>query len=175
MRRDDWPQTLNKAMLANFKDPDRFTKHAGRAPWRARRLSRGQHLFLVGRLWSTLGHERTDIDCHHLQGGPARKHHGLGMKSPDRFVVPLAHWRHMELHSLGSRHELEYFMDNGGINPYHLADALYINSGELARMGRVLVAHQMQGSVNLLMPGWQCHWRAAFTARRLRGTSNEIQ
>lgn len=153
----DWPgQVPQPHVYGNFRcDLSARAERARtkRAKQRAERVGNDlHHLVRVRQLWCTLGHERgLKIDCHHLQGGPARKFRGLGLKSPDAWVVPLEHFRHMELHALGSRHELDYFMENGGIDPYVLAAALFAitNMGVLT-MGRVLTAHQLQGSANLL-------------------------
>ena len=149
MRKEDWPgQVPQPHVLGNFRNQNRyFPSAASRA--RAKRAAREDnslaHLALVRQLWCCLGHERQNIDCHHLQAGPARQWRGFGMKSPDRWVVPLVRWRHEELHRLGSRHEFEFFMSQG-INPYNLAWALWINTGNLATMGRVLVAQQLDGT-----------------------------
>lgn len=141
----NWPgQVPRDRVLANFK-PDRFANRVGRQTWATRREKRegnsGAHLALVRQLWCTLGPERI-VECHHLQGAVCRRERGLGMKSPDRWVLPLTHQRHMELHALGSRHEQAYF-EEYGINPYALATALWENTGDLPRMARVLTAHQL--------------------------------
>ena len=108
---------------------------------RAKRAARADnslaHLALVRQLWCCLGHEREGIQVHHLRNGPARKTRGLGMKSTDRWVVPILWTRPEELERLGSRHEFRFFLQDG-INPYALASALWINTGDLPRMGRVL-------------------------------------
>ena len=151
-----WPADLNnlRREYGRFRDPAaRYPTKAQKAIKRAARPGNDlEHLARVRQLWCTLGHERgLKIDVHHLQGGPVRKFRGLGLKSPDAWVVPLEHWRHMELHALGSRHELDYFMENGGINPYVLATALFaISKMGVMTMGRVLTAHQLQGAAYLL-------------------------
>jgi hypothetical protein len=88
-----------------------------------------------------LGPERYRIECHHLKTGPAAPTRGLGMKALDCWVVPLFWLRHSDLENRGSRHEFAFF-DDYGINPYELAQALWVNSGDLDRMGRVLAAHK---------------------------------
>lgn len=145
------PQNLNMPRWQlNNQRPDRFRKPSKRAIAAAKRAAREdndeEHLAMIRRLWCTLGHERQSVEAHHLQHGPALKHRGVGMKSPDRFAVPLVHWRHMELHSLGSRNERAYFEEQG-IDPYALAEALWANRGDIARLARVLTAHQMQASL----------------------------
>lgn len=152
MRSEDWPTDLKPQVLANFKTP-RVMRPSAAIRARAKRAQREgndeAHLAMLRQLWCALGVERP-VDVHHLQGGPARKERGLGMRSPDRWAVPLAHWRHMELHNLGSRNEYAYFMENGGLDPYALAVALWASRGNLVAMSRILVAHQLQGSKALL-------------------------
>ena len=122
-----------------------------------------EHLACVRQLWCTLGHERGEgqIHCHHLRCGAARKERSFGVKPGDRWVVPLVWFRHDTVEHLGSRNEFAHFMDEAGINPLHLAEALYAQD-DVVNMGRVLTAHQLQGTSNLLIPGWRRKWRAAY-------------
>lgn len=150
MRKQDWPQDLNtpNRVLGNFR-PDRFAdvlKRQPAPPWMKKRERRegnsAAHLALIRQLWCSLGVEREGIEPHHLKGGSARKERGTGMKATDQWAVPLVWFRHDELERMGSRREFGFFMEQG-INPYALAIALYANTGDLPRMGRVLVAHQL--------------------------------
>ncbi len=156
VERPDWPKTLTYTHVhSGFRPEQRFSGQARKQPWLKRRELRegnsNAHLALVRGLWCSLGHERQGIQCHHLYGGPARKERGVGRKSTDRRVVPMVWFRHEEV-GRSPNNEYMYFMLKGGINPYSLAEALFINSGSRARMGRILVAHQLQGTKLLLDP-----------------------
>ncbi len=158
--RSDWPQTLNKPMLANFRpQPSPSTKaaqaRARRAKKRAEREGNNlEHLACIRAISMCCLCENTKgIQPHHLIGGEARKHRGVGMKSPDRMAVPLCAFPvgtcHEDLHARGSRHE-EALFDAKGMNPYRIADALWATSGDVMQMRRVILAHKLSGSRVLL-------------------------
>lgn len=79
-------------------------------------------------------------EVHHLQNGI--KDRGLGMKSVHRWGVPLLHHLHMELHAKGSRNEPAWFRERGIDDPLQLANALWMNTGNLAAMIKVLLANR---------------------------------
>lgn len=146
----EWPADLNnlRRQYGNFR-PDKFAKNAGRQPWLKRREQRegnsNQHLFLVRQLPCLLCGAKAPSDPHHLRHGIALKHRGVGMKSPDRFCVPLCRSCHDGVHALGSRRERGHFNEHG-YEALAVADALWINSGDVARMARVLLAHNLLAS-----------------------------
>lgn len=153
-QRSDWPQTLNIR-----PKPSHATKaaqaRARRAKKRAAREGNDlKHLACVREMGMCCLCENTrGIQAHHLIGGEARKHRGVGMKAPDRFAVPLCGFPvgacHEDLHARGSRHE-EGLFDAQGLNPYRIADALWAISGDLMQMRRVILAHKLAGSRVLL-------------------------
>lgn len=133
-----------------FRDPSqRYPTKAQKDAKKALRagMSAG-HLFLIRQLWCCVGHKRP-VDAHHLQGGPCRKDRGLGLKSADKWALPLDHDLHMLLHSRGSRNEYDFFWEHR-IDPYALAAALWAATGDIGRMSRVLTAHQLHASRELL-------------------------
>ena len=143
--RENWPQTLNKPQLANFR-PDRFAKNAGPQPWRTRRELRvgnsNAHLDLIRQLPCTLCERHGESDPHHLRFRAAAKERGVGMKATDRWSVPVCRRCHDEIHALGSRREEGLFRERG-FNALALAHALWANTGALPRMNRVLLAHKL--------------------------------
>lgn len=153
MRERSQDLNIPRRMLANFKDPDRFTKNAGRQPWVNRREKRlgnsNAHLYLVRQMQCSVCHRHTDIHAHHLRSGAAAKRRGVGMKSPDMFAVPLCAPHHEDIHHYGSRREVGWFAEYA-INPHLLADALWHNTGDIARLNRVLLAHKLAASRELL-------------------------
>lgn len=78
-------------------------------------------------------------ECHHLKGTGER---GMGLRSTDRWAVPLSHDKHMELERIGSRNEVRWFQEHGIEDPHELAAALWANTGDLPRMIAVLMAHR---------------------------------
>lgn len=155
----DWPQdpTMLKKRLANFR-PDKFSAMATAQKWRkdrARDKRPGmspEHLALVRQLPCTCCYLDRHTECHHLKSGPAFKERGIGLKATDRWVLPLCgpYGHHHELEQFGSRREFDWFWSNFGINPHALANALWHASGDLTRLNRVLLAHKLAGSKELL-------------------------
>ena len=153
MVRDNWPQTFSHEQKPRFK-PDRFAEGAGRQPWKTRRERRegncNAHLFLVRSLPCLICGVRGRSDPHHLRHGQAAKGRGVGMKAQDRFCVPLCRACHDSTHAIGSRRERGYFAEYG-YEALAVADALWVNSGDLSRLHRVLLAHKLAASRELLM------------------------
>lgn len=97
------------------------------------------HLALVRRLPCCVSGVTPAGEAHHLKQGTGER--GAGMRSTDRWAVPLSHERHMELERLGSRNEWAWFRANGIADPLELAAALWSNTGDLERMAKIVRAH----------------------------------
>jgi len=78
---------------------------------------------------------RLPCDAHHLRVSAER---GVAMKATDRWAVPLTHDEHMNLHTYGSRLELDWFAKHGVNDPYGLAKELWACSGDLLAMRRAI-------------------------------------
>jgi hypothetical protein len=168
MTTPDWPGEVprkpNGGLYGSLLRPDKTptsrywpSKASKRAAKKAAREGNSvEHLAMLGQLWCTLSFvdakPREAIHLHHLQGGPCAH---MRRRTPDRWAVPLAWWRHEELHAMGSRHELEYFKDHskGRIDPYALALALWSASPSLAMARRILIAHQNKDEAGKLLLG----------------------
>ena len=149
-RRADWPKTLSQPMYGNFR-PSVTERAALKAPaqWRKARPGMSpQHLDLVRKLPCTVCEAISRIDPHHLKSSAAAKERGVFLKATDRWAVPVCRFHHDEVERLGSRNERAWF-DRWGIDPHDLANALWAATGDLARMGRVLIAHK-QGALREL-------------------------
>lgn len=133
---------IARPRVLNNQRPSKYAPKPKKERARDRREGMSEaHLALVRKLWCPISNLRRRIEPHHLKSLEAVKFRGIGLKAPDRMVVPL-HWEvHWRLEQLGSRREVEFF-DEYGINPHELADALWANTGCLDTMGRVLEAHQ---------------------------------
>lgn len=144
MSRPDRPQEIRKpTVLANFR-PSVTARHALKAPsdWRKHRPGMSEaHLALIRKLPCTMCEAISRRDPHHLKSGPARKERGFGIRSTDRWAVPVCRFHHDEVERGGTRGEAAYFAKSR-LDPYELANALWLNTGNLAAMGRVLIEHK---------------------------------
>lgn len=76
---------------------------------------------------------------HHLKATGLR---GMGMKSPDRYGVPMCHDCHINgVERIGSKNELAWFSKRG-IEALDLANALWQATGDLPKMTRIVIAHK---------------------------------
>ena len=73
-------------------------------------------------------------DPHHLMQTGER---GMGMRSPDRYAIPLCRHHHDALHSNGSKNE-ETFLAEQGIDGRALAAALWRLTGDIEAMHRAV-------------------------------------
>ena len=82
----------------------------------------------------------TRNDPHHLLSGTGER--GMGMRSTDRWTVPLCRAHHDELHRLGTRKEAAFFRSFGIFSHIDLAAALWSASPDVERMRKILLAHR---------------------------------
>lgn len=67
---------------------------------------------------------------------------GMGMRSPDRYAVPLCHDHHINgVERVGSRNEIEWFAKRG-VQALDLAAALWGSTGDLAKMTAIVVTNK---------------------------------
>ncbi len=140
-------EVFREKVYGNFRPS--LAERNERRPSRARDRREGmsdRHLFLIRQLRCSVCERHQWIHAHHLVSGPALATRGLGLKTVDRWAAPLCGPHHEELHTLGSRRELQWFRDRGIYDVYELANALWNRTGDLAAMSRVLLAHHLQGS-----------------------------
>ena len=80
-------------------------------------------------------------EVHHLKSGTGER--GVGMRSSDRWGVPLSRVPHDEVERIGSRNETAWFQRHGIDAPLDLASALYSASPDVARMTKIIIeAHR---------------------------------
>jgi len=77
-------------------------------------------------------------EAHHLR---VKGERGVGLKSTDRWAVPLTAEEHRDVHTVGSRREAVWFKDRG-IDCYALCYALWANRYSEESMRLVLAAHR---------------------------------
>lgn len=128
-------------VLCNFRPSVRQRKQRRSGEWRKTRPGNDpSHLELIRKLPCCICLTRKEVQAHHLYCSGER---GMGLKSPDRYAVPLcAIPHHDEVGRIGSRNEEEWFQKKGGFDCLELAAALWANRGDIEAMFRVLMAHK---------------------------------
>ena len=82
------------------------------------------------------------VEAHHLKAMVKR---GMGMKSDDRWAVPLCHYHHHQgVERAGSKNEISWFQKRG-VDALTLANALWKSRHDLEAMKAVLQAHRATG------------------------------
>lgn len=135
-----WPQELRKPhQFCNFKPTRKERmKKKERAADKRSGMSEA-HLSLIRKMPCCVSLKVPAGEAHHLKNTGER---GMGLRSTDRWALPLSHDKHMELERIGSRNEVRWFQEHGIEDPHDLAAALWNNTGDLGRMIKVLMAHR---------------------------------
>ena len=79
-------------------------------------------------------------ECHHLKQGTGER--GAGLRSTDRWAVPISHEPHMDCEKQGSRNEHTWFAKHGIADPLGLANALWHAPRDLPTLIKILLAHR---------------------------------
>ena len=135
-------------VLGNFRKSVAERAKPGQ-DWRSKRAGMSpEHLSLIRQLPCTCCEHRPS-QSHHLKSAAAAKERGVFLRATDRWAIPLCGLiHHPEIERMGSRKEREWFA-RFGIDPHELANALWAATGDLARMGRVVIAHK-QSAIRML-------------------------
>jgi len=97
-----------------------------------------EHLALVRKLPCCITGRVPAGEAHHLKATGER---GMGLRSTDRWAIPMAHDPHMEVERAGSRNELTWFKARG-IDAIDLATSLWLATGDLPKMTKIVIAHR---------------------------------
>jgi hypothetical protein len=108
----------------------RYQKRPGMSPY---------HLELLRLLPCCVTGQNPCGEVHHLKSMIESR--GFGLRSEDRWGVPLSREPHDLVERVGSRGERAWFLERG-IDPHLLAKALWKATGDLDRMRKVLIAHR---------------------------------
>lgn len=124
-------------MLANFKTG----KKAKQRNWRKERpgMSEG-HLALVRKLPCTVCLKLPAGTVHHLKSNTGER--GMAVRSTDQWGVPMCMLHHEEVERAGTKQEVAYFQ-KANLDPHELAKALWRNTGDLAKMTRLVLDHRL--------------------------------
>ena len=98
-----------------------------------------EHLDLVRQLPCCVCGARPRSEAHHLKAGTGER--GMGLRSTDRWAVPLCRDDHDEVERIGAKRETEWFRAHG-IDQLSLALGLWSTTGDLNRMIKVMEAHR---------------------------------
>jgi hypothetical protein len=79
-------------------------------------------------------------EVHHLKQGTGER--GAGMRSSDKWGVPLSRTPHETLERAGSRRELAVLESMGVTDPIGMANALWHASPNIAAMTKIILAHR---------------------------------
>lgn len=101
-----------------------------------------RHLALVRLLPCLITGRPGPNDPHHIKSGPAKDERGVGLKSTDRWVVPLTREMHNAVEDLGSRREEEWFRAHGIEDVVAVAQDLWAARLDFERMLAIVWAHQ---------------------------------
>lgn len=74
---------------------------------------------------------------HHLKSGPAKAERGMGLRSTDRWGVPMCPLHHEQIEHVGSRGEVDQFAQ-WGLHPFWLARVLWAASPDFEKMDQYL-------------------------------------
>jgi hypothetical protein len=138
----DWPKELRpERVFGNFRPS--LSERAKKKPSAQERREGNseKHLELVRQLPSCVSGVAGPCDPHHLKSGPAASERSVGRRATDRWAVPLKRNEHDEIERISSRLEEAWFRERGVDDVVELANALWVNTGDLERMLKVLQAH----------------------------------
>lgn len=138
----DRPQDLKPHVYGNFKVKD-YSKHENSKNYEKRPGMSEAHLDLIRKMPCAATLAMPGGEAHHLKCVGNR---GMGLRTEDRWAVPLAHIPHMEVEAAGSKNELQWFRDHGIADVRELAERLWESTGDLPRMIKILIAHRNSSS-----------------------------
>lgn len=125
--------------LANFRQIVKPRHKNSR--WREDRDGMDEgHLSAVRQLPCTVCLRVPAGEAHHLKSATGER--GMSVRSTDKWTVPMCRVHHDEVERAGTRNEARYFKENAGCDPLELATALWSNTGDVARMTKVLLANR---------------------------------
>lgn len=133
-------EIFRERQLGNFKPSrsERLKAKRVRDPRADREGNSEAHLAAIRKLPCCIPKcNKVGCDCHHLKAGTNER--GMGLRSSDRWAVPLCRRHHEEVERVGSRNETIWF---GGLNPIDLAHALWKASPDAAAMTKIVLAHK---------------------------------
>lgn len=135
---------LGPRVIGNFK-PAKSARIRDKVAKPARKRSErdgndDKHLAAIRKCVCTVCGKVGGNDPHHLKQNTGDR--GAGMRSSDKWAVPLCRPHHDEIERIGSRNETRWFAERGVESPIDLAAALWSASPDVARMTAIILAHR---------------------------------
>lgn len=133
-------QLKRDRVFANFKQPKGYkhVKTTNAKTYRDRPGMSDAHLGRIRELPCCVCYSQVRSEAHHLKQGTGER--GLGLRSTDKYTVPLCPSHHYEVEHIGSKNEQVWFTSRG-LDALALALALW-GSGDVNQMLLILEAHR---------------------------------
>jgi len=132
---------FGEKVLGNFKPSTTARQKAKRVDTRDDREGNDKnHLAAIRKCVCTVCNKVGGNDPHHLKAGTGER--GAGLRSTDKWAVPLCRVHHNEVERLASTREPEWFRSYGIPAPLDLAAALWKASPDVAVMTKIILAHR---------------------------------
>lgn len=135
---------LSKLNCEPFFKAPRAPKRKKKTAAEKREGMSDKHLEMIRKLPCCVGMDHPGGEAHHLKLGT--KERGIGLRSTDKNAVPMCHEHHINgVERAGSKNEFRWFRDRG-VSPLDLAAALWLVTGNLESMQKVMQAHKERRS-----------------------------
>lgn len=112
------------------KNSERYKKRPGTSP---------DHLDCIRKLPCCVCEKWPGGQCHHLKAGTGER--GIGLRSTDRWSVPVCPHCHDAIERAGTRNETQWFRSRG-IGSHELAQDLWAATGDIPKMTKIVIAHR---------------------------------
>jgi hypothetical protein len=132
-------QIARPRTLANFKTGGPRKKKAAKRR-DARPGMSEEHLALIRKLPCAACLRTPAGTVHHLKSGTGER--GMGLRSTDKWGIPLCMAHHDEVERAGTRNE-RGLCKTWGFDPHDLARALWASTGRLEQMARIVISGRL--------------------------------
>lgn len=133
---------LGEKKLGNFRVRGAKSPHKNSERYKERPGMSEAHLKMIRDLPCSICNRDRCGEAHHLKSQTGER--GTGLRSTDRWAVPMCHDDHMEVERAGTKQETAWFCERGVINVHLLAQDLWGARGEPEKMRAILAAHKGQ-------------------------------
>lgn len=129
-------------VIGNFKTPRNKRGHKQSNMAAERPGMSAEHLANIRRLPCCITLQSSNVQAHHLKSTGA-KERGIGLRSTDRWAVPLNAEEHIYgVERVGSRNEIKWFADRG-VDVLDLAVSLWMARGDFEKMHQIVINHRV--------------------------------
>ena len=142
-------QIYRPKVLGNFRKRSKPEKRKNSKFRENRQGMSEEHLALLRKCPCAVCPRTPAGTVHHLKQGTGER--AMGIRSTDRWGVPLCLVHHDEVERQGTRREVAWFAAFG-IDPHELARSLWESTGDLGRMIRIIQAHKSSSSESRSQP-----------------------